>query len=53
MNKDAFQWRVLDQTMTEGRTGFADLPPEAVGALADEAVTAARKTLKAAANRPI
>jgi hypothetical protein len=37
MNEDASQWRVLDQTITEARTGFADLPPEAVEALADEA----------------
>ena len=25
---DAFQWRMLDQTMTEARIGFADLAPE-------------------------
>ena len=32
--EDAVKWRVLDQTMTEARAGFADLPGEAVEALA-------------------
>ena len=41
--EDAVKWRVLDQTMAEARAGFADLPPEAVEALADEAVTAVRQ----------
>ncbi len=53
MNEDAPQWRVLDQTMAEARSGFAGLPPEAVEALADEAVTAARKTRKAAAGKAL
>jgi hypothetical protein len=46
--EDAVKWRVLDQTMAEARAGFADLPPDAVEGLADEAVTAmrqARRTL--------
>lgn len=51
MNQDASQWRMLDQTMDEARTGFADLPLEAVEALANEAVTATRKTYKAAASQ--
>lgn len=44
--EDAVRWRVLDQTMAEARAGFADLPPDAVEALADEAVTAVRKARK-------
>ncbi len=52
MSKDASKWRVLDQTMAEARTGFADLSVEEIEALADKAVAAAReagKTLKAPA----
>jgi hypothetical protein len=45
--EDAVKWRVLDQTMAEARAGFADLAPDAVEALADEAVTAVRQTRKA------
>ncbi len=44
--EDAVKWRVLDQTMAEARAGFADLVPEAVEALADEAVTAVRQARK-------
>ena len=47
--EDAVKWRVLDQTMTEARTGFADLLPEAVEDLVDEAVTAVRRAGKAPA----
>ena len=46
--EDAVKWRVLDQTMAEARAGFADLPPDDVEALVDEAVTAVRRTRKAA-----
>lgn len=47
--EDAVKWRVLDQTMAEARGKFADLAPEALDALLDEAVTATRQaiTLKA------
>ncbi len=41
--EDAVKWRVLDQTMAEARAGFADLPTDAVEALAEEAVTAVRQ----------
>ena len=41
--EDAVRWRMLDQSMAEARAGFADLPPEAVETLADEAVAAARQ----------
>ena len=45
--EDAVKWRVLDQTMAEARSGFADVPSEAVEALADEAVAAVRQARKA------
>jgi hypothetical protein len=41
--EDAVKWRVLDQTMTEARAKFADLTPDALDALLQEAVTATRK----------
>jgi len=41
--EDAVKWRVLDQTMAEARGKFADLPPEALESLIDEAVTATRQ----------
>jgi hypothetical protein len=40
--EDAVKWRVLDQTMAEARGQFADLSPEEMSLLIDEAVTAAR-----------
>lgn len=40
--EEAVKWRVLDQTMAEARAGFADLSPEALDALVEEAVTATR-----------
>ena len=45
--EDAVKWRVLEQTMAEARAGFADMPVDAVEALADEALAAVRKTRKA------
>ena len=45
--EDAVKWRVLDQTMAEARSGFADMPTDAVEALAEEAVTAVRQPRKA------
>jgi Ribbon-helix-helix domain len=41
--EEAVKWRVLDQTMAEARSQFADLPPEQAEALIDEAVAATRK----------
>jgi Ribbon-helix-helix domain len=41
--EDAVKWRVLDQTMAEARAQFADLSPEALNCLLDEAVTATRQ----------
>ena len=42
--EEAVRWRVLDQTVAEARDKFADLPPDEVEAVIDEAIAAARKT---------
>ncbi len=42
-------WHALDQTMAEARAGFTDLAPEAMEALAQEAVTSTRHARKASA----
>jgi len=42
--EEAVKWRVLDQTMAEARDRFAEMPPDAVEAVIDEAVAAARRT---------
>ena len=41
--EDAVKWRVLDQTMAEARGQFADMSPEALDSLLDEAVAAVRQ----------
>jgi hypothetical protein len=41
--EEAVKWRVLDQTIAEARDKFADLTPEALESLLDEAVTATRE----------
>jgi hypothetical protein len=41
--EEAVKWRVLDQTIAEARSKFADLPPKELEALLDEAVATARK----------
>jgi hypothetical protein len=41
--EEAVKWRVLDQTMAEARSKFADMPPEQAEELIDEAVAATRK----------
>jgi len=41
--EEAVKWRVLDQTMTEARSKFADMPPQELELLIDEAVAFARK----------
>jgi hypothetical protein len=40
--EEAVKWRVLDQTVAEARSKFADLPPEELEAVIEEAVAAAR-----------
>ena len=47
--EDAVRWRSLDQTVAQAHAGFADLPSDAVEALADEAVTAVRRARRASA----
>jgi hypothetical protein len=49
--KNALRWRVLDQTIAEIRTGFADLSAEAADTLIDEAVAAVRQAHKARATK--
>ena len=41
--EEAVKWRVYDQTLAEARGKFADLSPEELEAVIDEAVTAAAK----------
>ncbi len=43
--EDAVKWRVFDQTMTEARAAFADLPPESRQDLIDEATATVRRDL--------
>ncbi len=45
--EDAVKWRLLDQSMSEARAGFADLPSDVVETLATEAVTTVRQTRQA------
>lgn len=40
--EEAVRWRVLEQTIAETRSRFADLLPEALQAVIDEAVVAVR-----------
>lgn len=40
--EDAVRWRVFDQTLAETRAGFADLAPEALQDLINEATEAVR-----------
>jgi hypothetical protein len=40
--EEAVKWRVLDQTVAEARSKFADLPPEELETVIEEAVAAAR-----------
>ena len=42
--EEAVRWRVLDQTISEVRGKFADLPATEVEALIDEAVSSVRQT---------
>lgn len=40
--EEAVKWRVLDQTIAETRSKFADLPPDELREMIDEAVAAVR-----------
>ena len=44
--EDAVKWRVFDQTLTETRSEFADLAPEAVQDLIAEATDVVRNDLR-------
>src|SRR5436853_7492771 len=41
--EEAVKWRVFDQTVAEARSKFADMAPEELERVIDEAVAAARK----------
>jgi Ribbon-helix-helix domain len=41
--EEAVKWRVLDQTIAEARSKFADIPPAELESMIDEAVAATRK----------
>ena len=41
--EEAVKWRVLDQTVAEARSKFADLPAAEMEAMVDEAVAAVRR----------
>jgi len=43
--EDAVKWRLFDLTSTEAREAFADLAPEALQDLVNEAAAAIRATL--------
>jgi hypothetical protein len=40
--EDAVKWRILDQTIAEARDAFADMAPDELDALLEEAVASAR-----------
>lgn len=42
--EEAVRWRVFDQTITEVRSKFADLPAAELESLIDEAVSSIRQT---------
>ena len=43
--EDAVRWRVFDQTVREVRDKFADLPPDELQAMIDEACASVRSEL--------
>jgi Ribbon-helix-helix domain len=45
--EEAVRWRVFDQTLAETREKFADLPPEDLQAMIDEATADARSEMVA------
>jgi Mg/Co/Ni transporter MgtE len=44
--EDAVRWRVFDQTVTEAREAFADLEPDALQDLINEATNSVRHELR-------
>lgn len=47
--EEAVRWRVLDQTIADVRSRFADLPPEELQSMIDEATLAVREPAPATA----
>ena len=47
--EEAVRWRVLDQTIADARSRFADLPPEELQKMIDEAPAAVREAAQATA----
>ncbi len=47
--EEAVKWRVFNQTLADVRDKFADMPPDELESLIDEAVVAARQERKASA----
>jgi len=41
--EDAVKWRLLDQTVSQMRAAFVDMPPDELQNLNDEAVTSVRQ----------
>ena len=41
--EDAVKWRLFDQTVNEARESFADVPPNELQNIIDEAITSVRK----------
>jgi hypothetical protein len=46
--EEAVRWRVFDRTIAESRSRFADLPPDELQALIDDAVRTTRKDARSA-----
>ena len=44
--EDAVRWRLFDETVQQARERFADIPPQEIEALIDEAVQVARKDMR-------
>ena len=47
--EEAVRWRVLDQTIADARSRFADLPPDELQSMIDEATLAVREPAPATA----
>ncbi len=46
--EEAVRWRVFDQTIADARSRFADLPPDDLQALIEDAVSTTRKNARPA-----
>jgi Mg/Co/Ni transporter MgtE len=50
--EEAVRWRIFDQTLDEARAQFADLPPDAIQDLIDEATDAVRDETRPPSPKP-